>query len=100
MITLLYNLADTYFVGQLNDPNQTAAVTIAATPFLMLTAISNLFGEGGASLLACSLGKKDPEKAGRVATISFYGGLMIDGISLPVSFWFYVRINRELSKIS
>lgn len=76
MITLLYNLADTYFVGLLNDPNQTAAVTIAAPPFLMLTAISNLFGVGGASLLARSLGKKEPEKAGCVASISFYGGLL------------------------
>ena len=49
MITLLYNLADTYFVGQLNDPFQTAAVTVATAAFVMLTAISNLFGIGGAS---------------------------------------------------
>lgn len=30
MIALIYNLADTYFVGMLNDPHQTAAITIAA----------------------------------------------------------------------
>ena len=57
MIALIYNLADTYFVGMLNDPHQTAAITIAAPSFVMLTAISNLFGVGGASAIARALGK-------------------------------------------
>ena len=56
MITLIYNLADTYFVGLLNDPGQTAAVTVAYPSFVMLTAISNLFGVGGASAMARALG--------------------------------------------
>ena len=56
MIALIYSLADTYFVGMLNDPAQTAAITIVGPAFVMLTAISNLFGVGGASLIARSLG--------------------------------------------
>ena len=52
MIALIYNLADTYFVGMLNQPDQTAAVTAAYSSFVMLTAISNLFGVGGASALS------------------------------------------------
>ena len=52
MIALIYNLADTYFVGMLNDPNQTAAVTVVSTGVVFLTAISNLFGVGGASMVA------------------------------------------------
>ena len=52
MIALIYNLADTYFVGMLNDPNQTAAITVVYSSFVMLTAISNLFGVGGASALS------------------------------------------------
>ena len=52
MVTLVYNLADTYFVGMLNAPHETAAVTVAYPSFLMLTAISNLFGVGGASAIA------------------------------------------------
>ena len=50
MVTLVYNLADTYFVGMLNAPHETAAVTVAYPSFLMLTAISNLFGVGGGNL--------------------------------------------------
>lgn len=76
MITLVYNLADTYFVGMLNDPRQTAAVTVAGASFLMLTALSNLFGVGGASLIAGFLGKKEPRKASQVAAITFWCGLV------------------------
>ena len=85
MITLIYNLADTYFVGLLNDPRQTAAVTVAGASFLMLTAISNLFGVGGASLVAGYLGKKDPERAGQVSAITFWGGLAF-GVLFSLSY--------------
>ena len=61
MIALIYNLADTYFVGMLNDPNETAAITIVYSSFVMLTAISNLFGVGGASALSRALGGKKTE---------------------------------------
>lgn len=41
MVALLYNLADTFFVGLLNAPIQTAAVTVAYPPFLMMTAVTS-----------------------------------------------------------
>lgn len=50
MIVLIYSLADTYFVGLLNDPRQTAAVTVVSSAFLMLTAVSNLFAVGAPAL--------------------------------------------------
>ncbi len=74
MIALIYNLADTYFVGMLNEPNQTAAITVVYSSFVMLTAISNLFGVGGASAISRALGRKQPEEAGKIAAISFWGG--------------------------
>lgn len=76
MVTLVYNLADTYFVGMLNAPHETAAVTVAYPSFLMLTAISNLFGMGGASAIARALGRQDEEGARRIAAISLAGGLL------------------------
>jgi len=76
MVTLIYNLADTYFVGLLGDPNQTAAITVAFPSFLMLTAISNLFGIGGASAIARALGKKDNEAARHISAISMWFGLL------------------------
>ena len=76
MITLIYNLADTYFVGMLNAPHETAAVTVAFPSFLMLTAISNLFGVGGARAIARALGARDEASARRISTISIFGGLV------------------------
>lgn len=76
IIALLYSLADTYFVGILNAPAQTAAITIVYPSFVMLTAISNLFGIGGASLIARKLGKKETQDAREVASISFWLGLL------------------------
>lgn len=72
IITVIYNMADTFFIGQMNDPNQVAAATLAMPPFVMLTGIANLFGIGGASLLARSLGAGDREKAKKCAAFSIW----------------------------
>lgn len=76
MISVIYNLADTYFVGMLNSPAQTAAVAIVAPPFVMLTAVSNLFGIGGASLIARKLGAHREEEARQVSSLAFWGGII------------------------
>lgn len=86
MIVLAYNLADTYFVGMLNDPRQTAAVTVVSSPFLLLTAVSNLFGVGGASLAARSLGLHDEQQAKRISSISFWCGLCC-AVIFSIIFW-------------
>ncbi len=75
LITLIYNLADTYFVGLLNDPAQTAAITVAAPPFLLLSALANLFGVGGASLISRSLGAKEYRKTKYASAISIWLGV-------------------------
>lgn len=76
MIALIYNIADTYFVGLLNVPAETAAVTVAYAPFLMLTAIANLFGVGGAGALSRALGDHDEHAAKKISALSFYLGLI------------------------
>ncbi len=90
MIALLYSLADTYFVGILNAPAQTAAITIVYPSFVMLTAISNLFGIGGASLIARKLGKKEMQDAREAASISFWLGLLT-AILFSLSFLLLAR---------
>ena len=77
MIVLIYHLADTYFVGLLNEPRQVAAVTIVGPVFLLLTAISNLFGVGGASAVSRALGRKEPDTAKQISSVTFWCGLAI-----------------------
>ena len=44
LVMVIYNLADTYFVGIINDPIENAAVTLAAPVLLAFNAVNNLFG--------------------------------------------------------
>lgn len=63
LITVVYNMADTFFIGQLDDPDQVAAATLSMPVFIFLTAFANLFGIGGASTISRSLGAGKREKA-------------------------------------
>ncbi len=80
IITVIYNMADTFFIGQMNDPNQVAAATLAMPPFVMLTGIANLFGIGGASLISRSLGIGDYEKAKKCAAFSIWSAVVVSFI--------------------
>ena len=48
MITLFYNVADTWFIGETNNPYMVAAASLVATIFLMTAAVSNLYGNDAA----------------------------------------------------
>lgn len=75
LVTLLYNLADTFFVGHTNDPSQVAALTLSFPLFMSLTMVGNLFGIGANSFISRSLGQKEPDKASKASTFAFYGAL-------------------------
>lgn len=70
LITLFYNVADTWFIGQTNNPYMVAASSLVLTVFLMTTAIANLFGVGGGSLVVRLIGRSDEEEAEKVASLS------------------------------
>lgn len=75
LVMVLYNLADTYFVGMLNDPVQNAAVTLAAPVLLAFNAVNNLFGVGSSSMMSRALGRKDEETVYRSSAFGFYSAL-------------------------
>ena len=71
LVMVLYNLADTYVVGMLNDPVQNAAVTLAAPVLLAFNAVNNLFGVGSSSMMSRALGVKDYETVKRSSAFGF-----------------------------
>ena len=77
LITVIYNMADTFFIGQLNDPLQVAAATISMPIFVFLTAFANLFGIGGSSMIARSLGRGDKAAARHASSFSIWTGAMV-----------------------
>lgn len=77
IVTIIYNLADTFFVGQLNNPYMVAAVTVVSPWFNLLTALGNLFGIGGSSLISRLLGAKRDNEVKYVSSLSIYSGIII-----------------------
>ena len=77
LITMIYNLADTFFIGMTNDPYKVAAASVVTILFFILTALANLFGIGGGSLMSRLMGEKRDETAKRVGVFSIYGSLAI-----------------------
>lgn len=75
LVMVLYNLADTYFVGMMNNPVQNAAVTLAAPVLLAFNAVNNLFGVGSSSMMSRALGRKDYEAVRRSSAFGFYCAL-------------------------
>lgn len=75
LVMILYNLADTFFVGQLNNPLETSAVTLAAPVLLAFNAVTNLFGTGCSSMMSRALGVKQYETVKRSAALGFYGAI-------------------------
>ena len=75
LVTIVYSLADTYFVGMLNEPIQNAAVTLAYPVLLAFNAVNNLFGVGTSSMMSRSLGAGDHERVRSSSAFGFYGAL-------------------------
>jgi len=75
LVMVIYNLADTYFVGMLNDSIQNAAVALAAPVLLAFNAVNNLFGVGSSSLMSRALGSKNYKLVHKSSAIGFYCAL-------------------------
>ncbi len=71
-VTLIYNLADTFFIAQTNDTNLIAGVSLCAPVFTTLMAFGNIYGQGGSSRISRMLGQNDMEGIARVSSFSFY----------------------------
>lgn len=76
LVMMLYNLADTYFVGMLNSSIDTSAVTLAAPVLLAFNAVNNLFGVGSSSMMSRALGRKDYDTVKRSSAFGFYCAIL------------------------
>lgn len=83
LVMILYSLADTFFVGLINSPAQTAAVSLASPILLAFNAVNNLFGVGASSMMSRALGAKDYKTLKQSSSFGFYGALF-SGIVLSV----------------
>ena len=76
LIMMLYNLADVFFIGQLNDRMQVTAVSLCSPVFSLLSAVGMLFGNGGCIRCATLLGEKRKDAVKAVAAFCFWSVLL------------------------
>lgn len=87
LINIVYNLADTFFVGQTGNPNQVAAVSVSMPLFMLLLAVGNLFGIGGCAYISRSLGEGNRDRVKTISSFCIYGALTF-GIIMGLLFFF------------
>ena len=75
LINIVYNFADAWYVGRTGNPAMMAALSVGLPVYIIIMALANLFGIGGASAISRALGRKDLERARRIFAFSLYGGL-------------------------
>lgn len=90
IMVLLYNLADTFFIGQTKNAYMVAAISIATPVFLLFMAVGMLFGIGGTSLISRMLGEGRGKKAKQVSAFCFWTGALI-GIAAMIFIWIFVK---------
>ena len=88
ILTIIYNFADTWFVGRTGDEAAVAAVSVAMPLFIVMTGLSNLFGIGGSSMISRSLGAKKPDDAKRAFSFALWGGIAA-AIAYSVLIYFF-----------
>lgn len=85
LMVLIYNLADTFFVGQTNDDLQVAAVSLATPVFLLFMAVGTIFGIGGTSVISRSLGEGRKDHAKKVCSFCMWSCVGV-GVLMSVLF--------------
>ena len=77
LIVLIYNMADTFYVGQTNNPYMVAAASLILPVFNISLCLAGLAGIGGGSLISRLLGQGQEAEARRVSAFSLYLGALI-----------------------
>ena len=77
LVTVVYNMADTFFVGQTGDPLQVAAVSLTNPIFILFMAFANMFGMGGSAVASMALGEQNQKRMKQVSAFNTYASLAV-----------------------
>lgn len=92
LVMIVYNMADTYFIGRLGDPLQVAAVSLAAPVMAILSGLGTLIGGGGCAAIATVFGKKEYDKAKAMSSFCCYASLAVGTLFFLVILLFQNQI--------
>ncbi len=81
LVLVIYNMADTFFVGQTHNAFQVAAVSLTNPVFVMFMAFANLLGIGGSTAVSIFLGERKKVQAKRTASFCCYASIILGIVS-------------------
>ena len=88
LVMIIYNMADMYFIGFLNDYTQVAAVSLIMPVFSIMTAVSMLLGNGGCTLIAQALGAGEKKRARSYMSLCIWTAIFL---GTNEEMWQYAR---------
>ena len=88
LIMLIYNLADTFFIGQTGNPDMISAISVSMPVFTVLSGIGTLFGIGGSTSICIALGENNEKKVKSIAGFCAVSGIIVGMIYCAVLFFF------------
>jgi len=95
IVTLVYNLVDTYFIALTGNTNLIAGISICAPLFTLLLAIGDIFGLGGSSVISRLLGAHNLDEAKKKSAFCFYTAIIV-GVIFTV---FMLLFSRQILNI-
>lgn len=75
IVSLVYNMADTFFIARTGNTDLVAGVSICAPIFLLMVSLGDLFGLGGSSVMSRLFGQHKDEEGKRVSGFTFYSAI-------------------------
>ena len=96
LITAFYNMADTFFVGQLHNTSATGAVGVVFSFMAIIQACGFFFGQGSGNAISRLLGQEKTDEAQRLASIGFFSALLTGGLIMVLGLIFLAPLARLL----
>ena len=76
LVTSFYNMADTFFVGMMDNTSATGAVGVVYSMMAIIQAVGFFFGHGSGNYISRELGKKNYDEASTMAATGFFSSIM------------------------
>ena len=92
LMTLIYNLADTFFIGQTHNAYQLAAVSLASPVFLIFMSVGMIFGIGGTSAISRAMGEGRKDHAKKISSFCMWSCVVVGIIMSCLSLLFMDNI--------
>lgn len=89
LMVLIYNIADTFFIGQTHDDLQVAAVSLCTPVFLLFMAAGTVFGLGGTSVISRAMGEGRMAYARKVSAFCMWSCVGL-GALMSILFWAFM----------